>query len=371
MKDEYLRNIFILHLWHSNHFIMQKLNFAIIGAGNIAPIHATAIKNIDDAELAAIVTRNAERGRAFVDQYGGKWCADYRDVLSDQSIDVVTICTPHDLHAPMAIEAARAGKHVLVEKPMAISTAECDAMIDACEQAGVTLGVVFQMRFDPLAQKLKSLINAGKLGRLLWNTTTALWYRTDEYYRSSAWRGTWAHEGGGVLINQGVHVIDLMLYLTGMPTRVVAQTRTLNHSIQVEDGALAILEYPDNRLGLIQATVATYPGYPERLEIAGTNGSAIYHRGQARLEWHLQNPHEDGELQAEISSGASAPMNINASGHTMQFQNFADAVRHHTTPLVDGREGRKSIAVIEAIYRSSRENRQIEIRARSLETGAW
>lgn len=332
----------------------MPLRFAIFGAGNIAPIHATAIKYTPDAELTAVVTRNAERGRAFVDQYGGKWFADYRDVLAHDDVDVVSICTPHDLHAPMTIDAARAGKHILVEKPMAISTAECDAMIDACNKTGVTLCVFFQMRFDPLTQKLKSLIDTGKLGRLIWNSTTALWYRTDEYYRSGSWRGKWAHEGGGVLINQGVHVIDLMLYLTGMPARITAQMRTLNHQIEVEDGALAMLEYPDNRLGLIQATVAAYPGYPERLEIVGTNGSAIYHRGQARLEWHLQNPCEDGEQQTEISSGASAPMNINAAGHTTQFQDFAAAIRERRRPLIDGYEGRKSIQLIEAIYCSAR-----------------
>jgi predicted dehydrogenase len=341
--------------------MMQRLRFAIIGIGNIAPIHATAIKNTFAAELVAVVTRNAERGRAFVEQYGGKWFADYHDVLARDDVDVIAICAPHHLHAPMAIDAARAGKHVLVEKPMALSTAECDAMISACKHAAVTLGVIFQMRFDPLAQKLKSMIDAGKLGRLIWNSTTALWYRTDEYYQSGPWRGQWATEGGGVLINQGIHVIDLMLYLTGMPTSITAQTRTLHHQIEVEDGALAILEYPENRLGLIQATVAAYPGYPERLEIAGTNGSVIYHRGQARLEWHLNNPHEDGEEQAEISSGASAPMDINAAGHTTQFRNFAAAIRERRRPFVDGREGRKSITVVEAIYRSARENRKINL----------
>jgi len=340
---------------------MNPLRFAIVGVGNIAPIHATAIKNTPHAQLVAVCAPDAAGGRALVEKFGGTYLPDYRDVLARADVDVVTICTPHDLHAPMAIDAAQAHKHILVEKPMALNPAECDAMIAACERAGVTLAAVFQMRFDPLARKLKTLIDDGELGRLIWTTTNALWYRTNEYYRSGAWRGTWTHEGGGVLINQAIHTIDLMLYLTGMPTRVTAQTRTLNHQIQVEDGALAILEYADNRLGLIQETVAAYPGYPERLEIVGTRGSAIYHRGQARLEWHIAEPREDGAEQAEVSSGASAPMDINASGHTAQYQDFVAAIREHRAPSVDGREGRKSVAVVEAIYRSARENTAVEI----------
>jgi len=340
---------------------MKKLSFGIIGVGNIAPHHAVAIKNTAGAELVAVATRNLERGNAFTREHGGTLYSDYRDLLARADVDTVAICTPHDLHAPMTIEAAAARKHVLVEKPMARNVAECDAMIAACERAGVTLGILFQMRFDPLALKLKKIIDDGNLGRLIWTTTNALWYRTDEYYKSGAWRGTWEHEGGGVLINQAIHVIDLMLWLTGMPTRVTAQTRTLNHAIEVEDAALAILEYTDNRLGFIQATVAAYPGYPERIEIVGTRGSAIYHRGDARLEWHLADPREDGEERAEASSGAAAPMNINAAGHIAAFQDFVAAMREQRAPLIDGSEGRKSIALVQAIYDSARANAPISI----------
>jgi len=340
---------------------MSSLRFAIVGVGNIAPIHATAIQNTPEAQLVAVCARDSARGRAFAEKFGGSYFADYRDVLARADVDAVALCTSHDLHAPMTIDAANARKHVLVEKPMARTVAECDAMIAACERAGVTLGVVFQMRFDRLTRKLKALIDDGKLGRLIWTTTNALWFRTDGYYRSAAWRGTREREGGGVLINQAIHAIDLLLYLTGMPTRVTAHTRTLNHQIEVEDGGIAVLEYADNRLGLIQATVAAYPGYPERLEIVGTRGSAIYHRGQARLEWHIAEPREDGEEQAQASSGASAPMDINAAGHIAQYQDFVAALRERRAPLIDGREGRKSVAVVEAIYRSARERAAVDL----------
>lgn len=331
---------------------MTRLRIAIIGLGNIAPHHAAAIKQTADAELAAVCTRDAARGKAFVLEHGGRLYTDYHDLLAHAEVDIVAICTPHDLHAPMTIAAAVAHRHVLVEKPMGRNVAECDAMIDACERAGVTLGVLFQMRFDPLALKLRKIIDEGRLGRLIWTTTNALWYRSDEYYRSGAWRGTREHEGGGVLINQAIHVIDLMLWLTGMPTIVTAQTRTLNHAIEVEDGAAAILEYADNRLGLIQATVAAYPGYPEYIEIVGTRGSAVYHRGEARLEWHIAEPREDGEERAAVSSGAAAPMGISAAGHIAAYQDFAAALREKRQPRVNGSEGRKSVELVEAIYRS-------------------
>lgn len=341
---------------------MTPLRFGIIGVGNIARVHATAIKN-SGAELVAVATRNTERGQVFVAEHGGAWYADYRDLLNRDDVDAVAICTPHDLHAPMTIDAAAARKHVLVEKPMAISTDECNAMIDACKNANVTLSVVFQMRFETLSHKLKALIQDGKLGRLLWVSTTAIWYRTDAYYRSAPWRGTWAHEGGGVLINQAVHVIDLMLYLSApeMPTRVTAQMETLNHQIEVEDGAVAILEYADHRLGVIQATTAAFPGYPERLEFHGTLGSAVYHKGQGKLEWHIAEPRQDEVDQAPVSSGAAQPVDNDATGHTMQYQDFIDAVRNHRVPLVDGSEARKSIQLIQAIYRSAREKKSVDL----------
>jgi predicted dehydrogenase len=342
---------------------MKRLHFGIVGVGNIAPLHALAIQELPEAELIAVTTRNAERGKAFAEKYGGVWQADYAELLQQPELDVVAICTPHDLHAPLAIAAARAGKHVLCEKPMARTTAECDEMIEACDRAGVTLGVVFQSRFEPLSQQLKRLIDEGTLGRVLWSSASTIWYRGDDYYRSGPWRGTWQHEGGGVLINQAIHAIDLMLWLTGMPDRVTAQTRTLNHAIEVEDGAIATLQYADKRLGLIQATTVAYPGYAERLEVYGTHGSAIYHKGEGRLEWHLRDPREDRVLEANISSGAANPMDISATGHAAVFQNFAQAIRQGRHPLIDGAEGRRSVEVVEAIYRAARSGGTISVTA--------
>jgi predicted dehydrogenase len=213
-----------------------------------------------------------------------------------------------------------------------------------------------------LAQQLKRLIDEGTLGHLLWNSANTIWYRTDDYYRSGPWRGTWEHEGGGVLINQAIHAIDLMLWLTGRPDRVTAQTRTLSHAIEVEDGAIAMLEYEDNRLGLIQATTAAYPGYAERLEVYGTQGSAIFHKGEGRLEWHLRDPREDHVVEANISSGAANPMDITAAGHAAVFHDFAAAIRAGRRPLIDGREGRRSVELVESIYRAARSRQTVSLR---------
>ncbi len=329
------------------------MRFAIIGIGNIAPIHAAAIGGVPGAELVAVATRNESHGRAFTAAHGGAWYTDHRDLLAQARPDVVAICTPHDLHAPMALDAAEAGAHVLCEKPLARTVAECDAMIDACDRAGVRLGVAFQSRFEPLSIRLKAALDAGRLGRLLWTSANTLWHRTDAYYRSGPWRGTWAHEGGGVLINQAIHAIDLLIWLAGQPERVTARTRTLNHAIEVEDAALAILEYADGALGLIQATTIAQPGFPERLEFFGTSGSAVYHKGQARLEWQLTDPMEVYTEEAEVSSGAARPMDITAAGHTALYNEFVAAIRAGRPSLVDGREGRRSVALVEAIYRSA------------------
>ncbi len=335
---------------------LEKLRFGIIGVGNIAPLHATAIKNTPGAELVAVATRNPERGSRFVRDYGGILCADYRDLIASKDVDAVTICTPHDLHAPMTINAAAAGKHVLCEKPMARTMADCDAMIAACERAGVTLGVIFQSRFEPQTRKLKLLLEAGTLGRLVWVSANTIWYRSDEYYHNDPWRRTWDRAGGGVLINQAIHAIDLLLWLTGFPARVTALMRTLNHSIEVEDAVIAMLEYLDNCIGVVQATTAAFPGLSERLEFYGTRGSAIYHKGEGRLEWHLVEPREDHIEQADVSGGAARPMDISDAGHIAQFQDFAASLREHRVPLVDGHEGRRSVELVEAIYHAARAN---------------
>lgn len=339
----------------------MTLKFGIIGAGNIAPVHASAIQGIHDAELVAVADTNLDHAQALATRFGGEVYSDYHDLLARPDVDVVTLCLPHFLHSPITMEAAAAGKHVLCEKPMAISLSECDKMIAACKKAGVTLGIISQGRFEPLAVQLKTAIDSGELGRLLWVSANVFWHRTDAYYSTAPWRGTWDREGGGVLINQAIHALDLLLWFGGAPSRVTGQIKTLNHHIEVEDCAMARLEYENGQMGIIQATTVAIPGYPERIEIYGSEGSAIYHKGLGQLEWHFSDASKDRLDKVEASSGAAQPMDISSKAHTAQFIDFAEAVRDHRCPKVSGEDGRRSIELIEAIYQSSRKNTSIDL----------
>lgn len=340
---------------------MDTLKFGIIGAGNIAPIHAAAIRGTPNAELVAVATRNKKLGESFCSKYGGKWYADYHQLLGHDDIDIISICTPHHLHAQMTIDAADAGKHVLCEKPMAVNVIECDKMIIACKKANVQLGVIFQCRFEPMSLQLKAAFDESSLGRLLLVSVSIPWFRDEEYYCKSTWRGRREYEGGGVFINQAIHAIDLLLWLTGMPDRVTARTRTLNHKIEVEDCGLAILEFADGYLGIIQATTCAYPGYPERLEFYGVGGSIIYHKGQGKLEWHLIDYSVDQIDEAANNINAASSLTFNINPMIAEYRDFASAIREGNRPLIDGYEGRRSVELIEAIYRSAYEDKTIEL----------
>jgi UDP-N-acetyl-2-amino-2-deoxyglucuronate dehydrogenase len=342
---------------------VDTLKFGIIGVGNISRTHAAAILDTPGAELAAVATRNKMAGKSFVEEYGGTLFEDYRYLINRNDLDVVSICTPHYLHAPMTVDAANAGKHVLCEKPMAIGIGECNKMIAECERANVKLGVIFQCRFEPLVKLLKAAFDSSRLGQLLLVNTNTLWFRNDEYYSGSSWRGTLAYEGGGVFINQAIHSIDLLLWLAGMPSRVTAQTRTLNHQIEVEDCGAAIMEYANGCLGIIQATTCAYPEYPERLEFYGTRGSVIYHKGLGRLEWQLKDPHENRIDESSLCVSDSTSLNFRIDLMIAEYKDFVSAIRDDRTPFIGGREGRRSIELVEAIYRSAREKITVNLQS--------
>jgi UDP-N-acetyl-2-amino-2-deoxyglucuronate dehydrogenase len=273
---------------------------------------------------------------------------------------VVTICTPSGVHMVPAVAAAKAGKHIIVEKPLDITLKRCDAMIAAADKAGVVLSTIFPSRFHESSQLLKKAIDAGRFGRLTMGDSYVKWFRTQEYYDSGAWRGTWALDGGGALMNQAVHSVDLLVWLMGPVKEVCAQTAQLAHErIEVEDVVVATLRFANGALGVIEATTAAYPGYLKRIEISGSEGTAVLEEEDLKT-WDFAKPaKEDKAILADMQKskstggGASDPTAIGHHGHTKQFADILEAIRKKRAPAIDGHEGRRSIEVIQAIYKSA------------------
>src|SRR5271163_2766313 len=253
----------------------MTIHVGLIGGGNITETHARAARAIPGVEVAAIHGANAEKIARLSREHGGTPYQDFEGFLEHRPMDLVILGSPSGLHAEQGIAAARHGLHVLTEKPIEISTARADALIEAARQSGVQLGVIFQDRMKPHIRQLKTWIEQGLLGKILFVDARVKWYRPPEYYANSHWRGTLALDGGGALINQGVHTVDLLLWLLGDVVRVKARTATLLHKIEVEDTAVATLEFANGALGIFHATTAAYPGYPRRVEISGTEGTVI------------------------------------------------------------------------------------------------
>jgi predicted dehydrogenase len=337
-----------------------KIRVGIIGAGNISETHARAVGETKGAEVAAVYGQNREKAHRLSQLYGGAAYDDLESFLA-HPMEMVAIGSPSGLHAEQGIAAARRGLHVLVEKPIDISTARADALIEACDAAGVKLGVFFQDRVAPGVCRLKKLVDEGRLGRLILASARVKWFRPVEYYADSRWRGTWELDGGGALVNQGVHTIDLMLWLLGDVSRVYARAVTALHNIEVEDTVAATLEFASGATGTLEATTAAYPGYPRQLELTGTEGTCILRHDQL-IATDLRTPLDDssGADSGNTNASASSPVVSDVRGHQKILEDFIRAIESDSKPLCDGREGRRSVELIEAIYMSSRERRVIE-----------
>jgi predicted dehydrogenase len=283
-------------------------------------------------------------------------CVPYDQVLDHQGVDVVSLCTPSGQHAAQATSAARAGKHVLAEKPMALNLAGADAMIAACDRAGTKLGVVLQRRAEPLFEQIHRAVRGGALGELVLSIVTLPYSRPQAYYDQAAWRGTWALDGGGVLMNQGIHLVDLLLWYMGDPVEVLARAGTLHREIEVEDTLAAALRFQGGALATITASTTAGSGFPHRLELYGTRGG-IQVEGESVVRWEV--PGSSIELvrpQAEPRASAGAggdPRGIAATGHIAIVRNFIHALRGDHPPRIDGREGRRSLAAVLAIYQAA------------------
>src|SRR5438445_9471054 len=331
----------------------MTFHIGLIGGGNITETHARAARAIPGVKISAIHGANDEKTPRVCRQHGGTPYQEFAAFLKHRPMDLVIIGSPSRLHAPQGIAAARHGLHVLTERPIEITTPRADALIDAAKKSRVQLGVIFQDRMKPHIRQLKTWLDQGLLGRALIVDARVKWYRPPEYYANSRWRGTFALDGGGALINQGVHTVDLLLWLLGDVVRVQARTGTLLHKIEAEDTAAAILEFSSGALGILHVTTAAYPGYPRRVEISGTEGTVILEHDRIATANLRNTPAAVESAALDENQSASTAVVSDFRGHQAVLEDFLQAIQQNRTPACDGLEGRRSIALVEAIYRAA------------------
>ncbi|MGW2250686.1 Gfo/Idh/MocA family protein [Kitasatospora sp. NPDC001660] len=348
------------------------LRFGIIGAGVIGGVHARTLARLpDQATLVAVAGRGPDRARALAAEHGCDWHATVRELLARPDLDAVCVCVPSGLHAEVGEAALRAGKHVLVEKPLEVDLAAADRLIGAAGSTGRTLGVVLQHRFDPAARFLHDSVREGALGTLTSAHAEVAWWRSQGYYDSGQWRGTSRLDGGGAVMNQGVHTLDLLQWVMGEAVEVTARTALLaHHGIDVEDTAAAVVRFANGALATVLATTAAYPGRTARLAVHGDRGSAVLDDDRMAY-FHTRADGDDGDPYGAYGAGNRAaelplryddardPTGMPGTPHRDQLADFCDAVEQGRPPLVDGAEARRSLALTLALYESARTGRPV------------
>ncbi len=356
------------------------IHSAIVGCGVIGPTHADALKSLEaeGVRLAAFADVVPARAEALAAKYGAQ-ARSFEDILADPAIDAVHVCVPSGLHAEIGVRALQAGKHVVVEKPMDITLQACDRLLAAQRESGRRLAVISQHRFDKASVEVKAALDADLLGPLVYAEARVPWYRTQEYYDSGDWRGTWALDGGGALMNQGVHTADLMRWLCGPVETVYAQARTLAHArVETEDVIAATLTFASGAIGTLSASTAMFPGFAVRVGVYGTEGSAIIEGdmlhtltaksglsggGEASQAHALQVATGGTKAATEASTTATAsdPAALWGGAHQAQIADFLRCCRTGDTPIVDGVEGRKAVEVVLAVYESARTGQVVRL----------
>ncbi len=337
-------------------------HIGIVGGGGISETHLRAAQEIDGLKIAAVCGDNADKVRCLGEMAGTPTFTDLNEFLDHRPMDMVAIGSPSGRHAEQGIAAARKGLHVLVEKPIDVTVARADRLIEECRRAGVRLGVFFQDRVAPDIVRLKQLIDGGSLGRILLVSAHVRWHRPPDYYSDSRWRGTWALDGGGALMNQGIHTVDLILWLCGDVANLSARTATLLHEIEVEDTAVAAFEFAGGALGTIEAATSAYPGFPRRLVVTGSEGTATLEQDElVSLDLRTASGASGDPSQRSRNLSASSALVSDVRGHRRIIEDFLQAVASGGTPVCDGAEGRRSVELVEAIYASSKTGARIHL----------
>lgn len=335
---------------------MEKriIKSAIVGCGVIGPTHAGSIRDLEDAKLIAVCDVVKEKADKMAAEFGAKAYYDVDEMLANEpDIDVVHVCVPSGLHHVIGIKAAKAGKHVITEKPIDVTVEQADMLINACREAGVKLSCISQHRFDDGMLEVKKALDAGKFGRINSGGSHTKWWRSQEYYDSGDWRGTWELDGGGALMNQSVHYVDLMQYIMGPVKEIKAMCATRCHErIQVEDVAMAVLKFENGAIGLLEGNTTAWPGYETRLDIYGTDGSIVIENDKL-VHWNFADgtpmPNADG-----VAAGGAASAAIPYRSHRRQIADVYDAVREDREPAITGEMARAPLAIICGVYESAR-----------------
>jgi UDP-N-acetyl-2-amino-2-deoxyglucuronate dehydrogenase len=340
---------------------MKHWNFGIIGAGMIADFHARAIQNIKNARLVGVCGSNPDKVAKLAGKYNCKKFSNYAEMLTSDEIEIVTIATPSGTHMEPAIAAAQSGKHVICEKPLEISLERVDKMIDAHAKAGTSLGGIFNYRFDDALKPLKSALEDGRFGTVTYASVHVPWWRNDGYYKDS-WHGTKKLDGGGALMNQSIHMIDILQHLMGPVESLQAYTATLGHPIEVEDTATAILQFKSKALGMIYGSTASFPGQFRRIEITGTKGTVIQVENSFKVWQFADQTDADKEILNKFSDiggggGVSDPSAISFQLHARNIAAFIESVEAGRPFEIDGHEARKAVAIVLAIYNAANERK--------------
>jgi UDP-N-acetyl-2-amino-2-deoxyglucuronate dehydrogenase len=345
---------------------MKTWNFGIIGSGLIAEFHTKAIAELTNAKLIACCDKVPDKAEKLATKYKAKAYGTYEDLLKNDDVDIVTIATPSGLHMEPTVAAAKAGKHVICEKPLDVTLKRIDAMIKAHEKSGTRLGGIFPYRFNDFMTPLRNAINSGRFGTITYAGVYVPWWRTDDYYKDS-WHGTWKLDGGGALMNQSIHMVDMLCDLMPPIESVQAFIGTLGHpQIETEDTAVAALRYTNGALGIIYGTTSSYPGQFRRFEITGTKGTVINVENSITLWQFAQEQPEDKEIrkkfgQIEGGGGVADPAAITHENHRRNFGAFIDALETGEDFWISGSEARKAVELILAIYKSAKEQKPIKL----------
>lgn len=339
----------------------RKMRFGLVGAGVISASHVQAIANNPRAELVAVCDSSKEKAMKLAESHQIQSVySDYEEMLKRDDIDVINICLPSGMHADYTVAAAQACKHILCEKPLDITQENMERMIKETRSRGKKLGVIYQRRTLPAAIETRKMIQEGKLGQMVLGDAYLKYYRSPEYYKSAGWRGTWAMDGGGALMNQGVHGIDLIQWMMGDIQSVFAYSAALVRDIEVEDTAVAVVKYKSGAFGVIQGATSVNPGQDTRFEIHGNKGSIIF--GDSGIkQWEIEGNEEPAPQVEATASASNDPRNISSNGHFILVDDMIQAILDDRDPMVTGEEAKKAVDVILAIYQSSREGKEIII----------